>query len=111
MKINFDVPPNAKKGYFIDGPAILEYGGSDDLTGAIRYVYNVHVRSTFSILKGLVVKTLLVGTADRVIEYRLPPGKNVEVSNDGTEVTFMSGGRQYKIRELEEKDKSRLVYV
>ena len=101
LVVNRDVKPNSSDSY-TSGPVVVESEKGKRVAYAIQMIIDYSLDDTIS-------KQIAVSTSDRVIYYELDRGTKIEFDDESGTGTFTSYGNQYKIRALQDSDKSWII--
>jgi hypothetical protein len=101
LAINSDAKPNTSDSY-INEPAVVESEKGKRIAYAIQTVFDYD-------LDGNVSRQVAISTSDRVIYYELDDDSKIEFDDKSGTGTFTSYGNQYKIRALQDSDKSWVI--
>lgn len=101
IKRNPDARPNTADRY-VEGAVVVE----QPLGRRVALIVQRHNVYT---TEGDVVRYVNIQTDDRGISYEMDEGTDLEFDDDEGTGTFTSGGVQYKIRALQDSDKSWVI--
>jgi|694.fasta_scaffold12131_4 hypothetical protein len=101
LVVNRDAKPNSSDSY-TSGPVVVESKKGTRIAYAIQMVLDYD-------LNGDVSRQVAISTGDRVIYYELDDNSIVEFDDKSGTGTFTSYGNQYKIRALQDSDKSWVI--
>ena len=101
LVVNPNVKPNSSDSY-TSGPVVVESKKGKRIAYAVQMVFDYD-------LNGNVSRQVAVSTSDRVIYYELDDNSKIEFDDKSGTGTFTSYGNQYKIRALQDSDKSWVI--
>jgi hypothetical protein len=101
LVVNLNVKPNSSDSY-TSGPVVVESKKGKRIAYAVQMVFDYD-------LNGDVSRQVAVSTSDRVIYYELDDDTKIEFDDESGTGTFTSYGNQYKIRALQDSDKSWVI--
>jgi hypothetical protein len=101
LVVNRNAKPNSSDSY-TSGPVVIESQKSKRVAYAIQMVFDYDP-------SGSVSRQIAISTSDRVIYYELDDDTKIEFDDKSGTGTFTSYGNQYKIRALQDSDKSWVI--
>jgi hypothetical protein len=101
LVVNSNVKPNSSDSY-TSGPVVVESEKGRRIAYAIQMAFDYNP-------SGGVSRQIVISTSDRVIYYELDDDTKIEFDDESGIGTFTSYGNQYKIRALQDSDKSWVI--